>query len=152
MSTLSRRIFGTFPGSAMNGAFNAFGDALSAPALLAGIRPESRRFPQINAWETGDEIVVEAELPGFTMNSIEVTVVGNELTLSGRVPDTHPENVIYHRQERAAQPGATFSRAIHLATDIDSEQVKARFENGVLTVTLPKAPSARPRKITVSSK
>jgi HSP20 family protein len=113
-----------------------------APAL----RALGQNFPGVNLWEEGDAAVLEAELPGLSMNDLEMFVVGRKITLRGERKITHPENAAYHRRERT--PGK-FERTLTLPWEIDGGAVEARLCDGVLTVKLPKAESAKPRKIPV---
>ena len=104
--------------------------------------------PAVNLWEEGDYFYAEAEIPGMTMDGIEVTVVGNELTIRGERPAHQPEKAAFHRRER---PVGKFQRTLRLPMDIDADHVEASLSAGVLTIKLPKAPTARPRKIAVQS-
>jgi HSP20 family protein len=105
-------------------------------------------FPAINIWEDEDNILFEAEVPGLTMNDIELFVVGNELTVKGERNEERDERKTYHRRERGI---GSFSRVIHLPVDINADKVEAVLKNGVLTVTLPKAETAKPRKVEVKA-
>ena len=108
-----------------------------------------RGQPSVNVWESGDAVVAEAELPGVQRDQINISVVGNELTLKVERPELEKEGVTFHRRER---PGGSFVRVLRLPTEVDADRVEANLCNGVLTVTLPKAESARPRKIHVATK
>lgn len=108
-----------------------------------------RAAPSINVWEAGDNFYAEAEVPGLGMNDLEVFVVGNELTIKGRWnAERDDDQRVFHRRER--QRGA-FTRVLTLPVDLDAEKVNAVLKDGVLTVTLPKAETARTRKIAVKS-
>jgi HSP20 family protein len=107
-----------------------------------------RRCPLINAWEDEDRLFAEAELPGLTLNDLEITVLGNELTLHGRRPEPQTEGLTYHVQERATDE---FTRVLALPVEVDADKVNATLKNGVLTISLPKAAAHRPRKITVQA-
>jgi HSP20 family protein len=103
----------------------------------------------MNAWTTEDEEVVTAELPGINPNELEITIANEVLTISGeRKPAENPDEVRYHRRERAA---GKFTRSIQLSFPVDSEAVNAHYENGILTVTLPRTENDKPRKIAVKS-
>lgn len=115
------------------------------PRAQAGWSPRST-FPSINVWEDDRNVFAEAELPGLSMEEIDVTVVGNELTVAGKRKDCAEEGVTYHRRERGCGP---FNRVVHLPVDIEPEKVEARLRNGVLLITLPKAAAALPRKVEV---
>ena len=108
-----------------------------------------RGQPSINLWETGDAVVAEAELPGVEQDQIAISVVGNELTLKVERPELTKEGVTFHRRER---PSGSFVRVLRLPTEVDADRVEADSRNGILTVTLPKAESARPRQIHVATK
>jgi HSP20 family protein len=108
-----------------------------------------RRFPALNLWQTDDNVLVEAELPGLTEKDIDVTVNGSELTIKGERPVLESrEGTTVHRHERGT---GAFNRVIHLPVDIDEEKVEATCDSGVLTITLPKAPVARARHIPVKT-
>jgi HSP20 family protein len=106
-----------------------------------------KALPLLNAWETDEALHVEAELPGFKMSDLDLQVVGNQLTIRGeRKPAEENDKLVYHRQERVA---GHFERTLRLPVEIDAAKVEASFQDGVLTVTLPKAAAAKPRKIEV---
>ncbi len=111
-------------------------------------RFRTRAFPAVNLWETEDAVFAEAEVPGLTMEDIELLMMGNELTIRGERKPFQQEGVTYHRRERGT---GTFSRVIRLPIDVDSEKVEASLETGVLTIRMPKAETARPRKIEVKA-
>ncbi len=103
-------------------------------------------FPALNAWEDDQALHIEAELPGFAMSDIEITLNGRELTIAGARNETPAQSATFHRRER---PQGRFSRTLTLNTDIDADKVGATLEQGVLRITLPKAEAARARKIEV---
>jgi HSP20 family protein len=106
-------------------------------------------YPAINVWEEGDQVLLEAELPGLDLKDLELYVTGgNQFTIKGERKASLPEKAVAHRQERGF---GSFSRSLTLPFVVDAEKVDARFENGVLTVKLTKHESAKPRKIVVKS-
>ena len=105
-------------------------------------------FPALNAWETEDALFVEAELPGLSQNDLELEIIGSELTIKGHRPEIKQQGESYHRQERGT---GSFLRRLRLPFDVDTANVEARLENGVLQIRLPKAEAAKPRKIKVNS-
>jgi HSP20 family protein len=106
-------------------------------------------FPALNVWEEGEEVLVEAELPGLDLKDLEIYVTGgNQLTLKGERRSAAPEKGVWHRQERVF---GSFSRSLTLPFPVNPEQVDARLENGVLHLRLTKHESARPRKIPVKA-
>jgi HSP20 family protein len=100
----------------------------------------------VNVWDDGDSGYVEAELPGLTLDNIEVYVQGNQLTLAGTRQIPEPQGARWYRRERSQ---GSFSRTITLPWDIDADKVEAKFQEGVLTIRLPKSEHAKPRKVTV---
>jgi HSP20 family protein len=106
-------------------------------------------FPAMNVWTGDDEAVITAEVPGISADEIELSVVGETLTLSGeRVPEHLDENVRYHRRERGC---GRFSRTIELPFRVDADRVEATFDRGVLRIELPRAETDKPKRITVAS-
>ena len=105
-------------------------------------------YPGVNLWEDGDAAWIETELPGMSMNDVEVLVCGKEVTIKGdrRIGDV--KNANYHRRERGS---GQFSRTLTLPWEIGAEKVEARLRDGVLTVKLPKSEYARPTKVKVLS-
>jgi HSP20 family protein len=111
--------------------------------------PTDGVFPLVNVTEDQNNYYVRAELPGVKTEELDLSVTGEALTLAGerKLPE-ESENASYHRREREA---GTFSRVISLPARLDVDKVKAHAEDGVLTVVLPKAESAKPRQIAVKS-
>lgn len=105
-------------------------------------------FPALNVWEDADTVHAEAEIPGVGPEDLEVYAVGDELTIRGVRKPREGENVAYHRRERGT---GEFTRVVTLPVSVNPDQVKAVLKDGVLTVTLPKAEEARPRRITVKT-
>jgi HSP20 family protein len=106
-------------------------------------------YPAVNAWTNPDGAVVTAELPGVDPESIDINIVGETLTLSGqREPEQLPEGARYHRQERGH---GRFVRTVQLPFQVEAERVGAKFEKGVLEITLPRAEADKPKKIKVTT-
>lgn len=106
--------------------------------------------PAADLYETEDEYVVELDLPGWNRKNIDVTVEQGVLTLSGeRTAESEENRNNYHIRERGM---ASFSRSFTLPRTIDANAVNAKFENGVLRVTLPKVAEAKARRIEVAVK
>ncbi len=106
-------------------------------------------FPAMNVWASEDQQVLTAEVPGFDPDEIEVKVIGDVLTISGRrEPEEHPADVHYHRRERGY---GSFTRSIELPYQVDAGKVEATFKNGIIEIQLPRAEEDKPRKITVKS-
>lgn len=101
------------------------------------------RFPA-DLYEDKDNVYVRAELPGVKRDDINVEMTDGYLTISATRKTAAAEG-----QEEAS---FSFSRSVNIADDIQADKVAAAYENGVLTVTLPKREEAKPKKITVAVK
>ncbi len=109
----------------------------------------TRQFPPINLYDAGDRYVLTAPVPGMVPEELELSITGETLTLRGE--RKRPEGVSdesYRRQER---PFGRWTRTVTLPDRVESGEVSASYAQGLLTVTLPKAESAKPRLISVSS-
>jgi HSP20 family protein len=105
-------------------------------------------LPPVDIQETEDAYRLVAELPGLTRDDVQITLENNVLRLSGErklEKDTKREN--YQRIERTY---GAFARSFALPLQVNADGVQAAFENGVLTVTVPKAEQSKPRKIAIS--
>ena len=130
----------------MDQVFRGFGASrLLAPSFLPGL--EFEEYPRINMSEDENNIYVEALVPGIEPEEINLTVMKGTLTLSGERKE-EAENKTWHRRERGA---GKFIRAVELPVGVNTEQVKASYNSGILTVTLPKTEESRPRKIDVKA-
>lgn len=111
------------------------------PMFSAGV------FPLTNVTEDSNNYYVRAELPGIKSDELDIQITSNGISVSGerKIPG-EGNGVKYHRREREA---GKFSRSINLPCEIDVNAVEASLENGILTVTIPKAEVAKPRQITV---
>lgn len=106
-------------------------------------------FPAINVWASDDNAIVTAELPGTAPDSIEISVVGDSLTMRGsRRPEELKEGESYHRRERWS---GQFTKTLELPFQVDAGKVDARFSKGVLNITLLRAEANKPRKISIKS-
>ena len=106
-------------------------------------------YPSLNVWTNEESLNVTAEVPGVRPEDIDISVVGDTLTLSGtRKPEELDDNARYHRQERGY---GEFTRTLQLPFPVDVEKVEATFRNGVLLVAMPRSEEDKPRKITVKS-
>ena len=110
--------------------------------------PERAFRLALDAYTTPEEIVVTAAFPGLTPDEVDISIEGDTLTIRGelRAP---LENVEYLIQER---PYGAFSRRLTLNVPVDAVKAEAVFENGVLTLTLPKAEETKPKVIKVKKK
>lgn len=104
-------------------------------------------FPAVNIWEDRERFYAEAEIPGVAQADLEIFTIGDELTIRGKRPADNGK-AVYYRRERGT---GEFERVIRLPADVNADQVEASLHGGVLTITMPKAEQAKPRKITVSA-
>lgn len=112
-------------------------------------RPTRRAaFPALNVWDHAECVSVEAEIPGVKPEDLEVTAVGNELTLKGRRTPLEGQKLAYHRQERGV---GEFTRVVTLPCEVNADKVEATIKDGVLRVELPKAAAARPKQIAIKT-
>ena len=112
-----------------------------------GSRERPFRLP-LDVYTTPEEIVIIASLPGLTPEEVDIVIEGDALTIRGALRPPL-ENVEYLFQERA---DGAFSRTLTLNVPVEADKAEAVFENGVLTLTLPKAEETKPRVIKVKSK
>ncbi len=116
-----------------------------------------KRAPAIRAWspplevlEKENEYIVKAELPGMKKEEIEVSVVEDTLTIKGeRKAEEEVKGEDYQLCERCY---GSFERSILLPKAVDGKKITASYENGVLEITLPKAPEAKPKKVEITVK
>lgn len=129
---------------AMDRVFDEF-----MPMRWRAAEPVDLTFP-IDLWETDDRVMVRAALPGVKPEEIDVSVSEGVLTIKGEHKEERKEEKesYYHREIRYG----AFSRSIQLPCRVDHERAEAEFENGVLTISLPKAEEVRPKTIKVRSK
>lgn len=137
--------------------------ARSTPRNVPGLRNEIDRLfadfferpsgdfgrftPPADLYETDEAYNVEMELPGFSRDDVSVTIEQGMLTIAGRrAREESGEDENYHLRERSV---GRFSRSFSVPASIEAEEVEARFDEGLLKVTLPKAEEARTRKIEV---
>jgi HSP20 family protein len=124
-----------------------FNGVLSPAAEAFGFQSQLNQ-PAVNIWEKEEAVLVEMEVPGVKKEQLDLSVLGSELTIRINRPDQDEKEMVYHRRER---PVGNFSRVLSLPCEVDADHVAAELHDGVLTITLPKAEAAKPRKITVAS-
>ena len=126
--------------------FNQLFEQLGAPAF--GSAQWANSYPA-DLYETGDDVVFEMAVPGVQAQDLDVSVEGRQLTISGTLPN------ISDNEERRywlqTIPRGQFSRTVSLPAGVDLDKVEARVHEGLLTLTMPKAASARSRKIEITN-
>ena len=130
----------------MNRLFSSFFDPPAASKGNGG-GGARRWIPPMDLVETQEDFVLKADLPGMGEADVEIEFENNVLTIAGERKTEHEEqHEGYYRLERAT---GSFSRALSLPDGIDPEAVAATFEDGVLTVRIPKPAQAKPRKVKI---
>jgi HSP20 family protein len=123
-----------------------FDDAFTRPLTLK----DGWSAPAIDMYQTDDEIVVKASLPGVKADEVQINITGEVLTLKGETKQMEEKKEkAWHMRE---QRWGAFERAIVLPTEVVSDKAKAEFENGILTITLPKAEEVKPKVINIKAK
>jgi HSP20 family protein len=102
--------------------------------------------PEVNIFETKDGYALQAEMPGVNKDGLEITLEGNEITITGRRTQETVSGEVLFRERSAAD----FRRVFELDPAIDTANISARMDQGILTLTLPKSERVKPRKITVT--
>src|SRR5262245_50896335 len=102
--------------------------------------------PLASVMEAGDRYTIEIEMPGVNKDGLDISVENNELTIVGRRSLPVVEGMLIHHESRPEN----FRRAFELDPSIDANKISAKVEQGLVTLTLPKAEHVKPRKITVS--
>ena len=125
-----------------------FEDSFVRPGEGQLERTERRLRLPLDVYTTPEEIVIIASLPGLTPDEVDVTIDDDRLMIRGELRPPL-QNVDYLFQERAYGP---FSRTLTLNVPVESDEAEAVFENGVLTLTLPKAEESKPKTIEVKRK
>jgi HSP20 family protein len=104
-------------------------------------------FPLVNVFSDGEDFVLVAELPGVRKEDLDVQVRGDTLRIQGKKTIAHADGASVHRRERTA---GQFDRTLTLPAEIDAAKVSADYRDGVLTLRLPRAESAKPRTVTIN--
>ena len=124
-----------------------FDDAFTSPINLSG---NNWSVPAVDMYQTDNEVVVKAALPGIKAEEVQINITGDVLSLKGEVKQNEEvKEKAYHIRE---QRWGTFERTLVLPSNVVADKAKADFENGILTITLPKAEEVKPKTITIKTK
>ena len=124
-----------------------FDDAFTRPIHL---RDGGSSAPAVDMYQTDDEVVVKVALPGFKADEVQINVTGDVLSLRGELKREQEEkDKAWHIREHR---WSSFERSVALPTQVKTDGANADFENGILTITLPKAEEVKPRTISVKAK
>lgn len=123
-----------------------FDDAFTRPVFANG----GSNLPAIDLYQTDDEVVVKAAIPGFKADDVQITVTNDVLTLRGefKSQNGHKEGTYHLREQRYS----SFERSVSLPVPVQTEKANADFQDGILTISLPKAEAVRPRTINIKAK
>ncbi len=124
-----------------------FDDAFTRPLSLSG---NNWSIPAVDMYQTDNEVVVKAALPGIKADEVQINVTGEVITLKGEIKqENESKEKAYHIRE---QRWGAFERSLVLPTEVVADKAKADFENGILTITLPKAEEVKPKTINIKTK
>jgi HSP20 family protein len=117
------------------------------PVLTSEDVSARRWVPPVDIQETDEALIFSAELPGLKKEDVQITLENNVLTISGeRNLEKEVKSENFHRLERSY---GQFSRSFTLPANVQTEKAEAKFADGVLTITLPKAEESKPRKLEI---
>jgi len=109
----------------------------------------STTYPLMNVYDSKDEIVVTAELPGLSKERVNITISDGILTLSGNLePLSKVKNMTAVRKERSE---GKFEKTLRIPAKVMQDSIRASFSNGILTITLPKSEEAKPKTIAIEA-
>lgn len=126
-----------------------FEDSFVSPRSWGTIAPESRGLP-LDITSLDDAIVVEAQLPGVKPDDVDITLTGDTLTISGQTRSEREQRTEGSALVQEIRRGS-FSRTVSLPQGLQGDKADATFENGVLTLRIPKAPEIRPHQIKITA-
>lgn len=104
-------------------------------------------FAPVDVLDTGDELLIRADMPGVKPENLKITVSGNTLTLKGEVEADLEDTIYLHRERRISG----YARSLPLPVAVEASKAQAVFRDGVLSLTLPKSEKVRPTTIKVST-
>jgi len=124
-----------------------FDDAFTRPL---NVRDGGWSAPAVDMYQTDDEVVVKVALPGFQADEVQINVTNDVLTLRGELKhEEDQKDKAWHIREHR---WSSFERSIALPTAVTADKAVADFENGILTIALPKAEEVKPKTISVRTK
>jgi HSP20 family protein len=128
-------------------AFQRSVDSRLESDWLRGATAGTGAFPPINVFQQGDNLVVILELAGVNKSDLELQAKDNTIRISGKKQVAYQEGASVHRREREA---GSFDRTLAVPIQIDAEQIKAEYRDGVLALFVPRAERDKPRSISIT--
>ncbi len=127
-----------------------FGDYSPFQYAFPGIA-QTQEFPLVSMWSNEEHVVLSAELPGINPDELTINVLEDTVFIQGErknpIAEEEEKKVMYHRQER---PSGKFKRGFQLPFKVETDKVAAKYENGILIITLPRSEKEKPKQIKVS--
>ncbi len=121
-------------------------DVSQDTGYFEGMTTSTGVYPPVNIFEKGGDIVLVAELPGIKKEDLQLQVKGNTVRLAGERVINYGEKISCHRIERNS---SKFDRTLKLPINVESDQVKAEYKEGILVIFLPRAEADKPRRIAI---
>jgi HSP20 family protein len=123
-----------------------FDEAFTRPIMSEG----GAEMPAIDLFQTNDEVVIKAALPGLDPNDIQINLTADVLTLRGNYKqEDEVKDVTYHIREHRH---GMFERSVMLPAAVQPDKARAEFDKGILSITLPKTESVKPKTINIKIK
>ncbi len=111
--------------------------------------PFAEDFPPLNLWSSENDVLISAEMPGIDAKNLDISVMNDFVTINGsREEEQLGEGEAYHRQERSH---GRFSRSLRLPFRVDSSKVDAKYEKGILNISLPRHEQDKPKRIQIKA-
>jgi len=127
-----------------------FDDAFTRPFFRMREGGSTWSSPAIDMYQTDNEVILKAALPGIKPNEVQINVDNDVLTIRGETKNEEQQkDQSWHIRERS---WGAFERSVRLPISVVADRAKADFENGILTITLPKSEKAKPKTITIKPK
>ena len=116
----------------------------------SGLRTYMGSPVEVDMYETDNQVIVKAKAPGYKEDDVKITVEDNTLTIEGKLKEEKEEgeNKKYHIKEMKEE---SFIRSVMIPTRVDSEKSEAEFENGVITIKMPKLAEVKSKTITIKT-
>ncbi len=121
-------------------------DVAQDTGYFEGATTNTGVYPSVNIFEKGGDLVLVAELPGIKKEELQLQVKGNTVRLAGERTINYGEKISYHRIERNS---SKFDRTLKLPINVEADHVKAKYKDGILVISLPRAEADKPRRIAI---